>query len=309
MNDSHIAMSPPGRRRIDRRLVIPLALVAAVAVALLTVWTLSEASRHAIADDHAGFLPPPPPEISGGGVMGGQGIRVPEGGAGRDRANPLLEIGSAYAPGVINEFDGPSFDDNGTETGRLFVPPDPIAAAGPAHVVAVVNAMIEWRTKQGVFQFRDALQDFFAPLFPANLTFDPKVIYDQHAGRFVVVTLERVNTGSNPDQGNTSRILLAVSDGADPNGTWSFHAINAKAIIGGIEHFADLITSVKDRPGHDQRYAIDTSKIEHELGWTPKETFESGLRKTVQWYLSNSDWVSHVSNGEYRDWIKNQYTV
>ena len=75
----------------------------------------------------------------------------------------------------------------------------------------------------------------------------------------------------------------------------------------GIKHYVDLITFVKDRPGHDMRYAIDASKIERELGWSPQETFESGLRKTVQWYLHNGDWVSHVSSGEYRDWIKNQY--
>lgn len=76
----------------------------------------------------------------------------------------------------------------------------------------------------------------------------------------------------------------------------------------GIKHYVDLITFVKDRPGHDMRYAIDASKIESELGWSPQETFESGLRKTVQWYLDNGDWVRHVSSGEYRDWIKNQYT-
>ena len=75
----------------------------------------------------------------------------------------------------------------------------------------------------------------------------------------------------------------------------------------GIKHYVDLITFVKDRPGHDMRYAKDASKIERELGWSPQETFESGLRKTVQWYLHNGDWVSHVSSGEYRDWIKNQY--
>jgi dTDP-glucose 4,6-dehydratase len=75
----------------------------------------------------------------------------------------------------------------------------------------------------------------------------------------------------------------------------------------GVRNYADLITFVKDRPGHDLRYAIDTSKIERELGWSPQETFETGLRKTVQWYLDNGDWVSHISSGEYRDWMKKQY--
>ncbi len=68
----------------------------------------------------------------------------------------------------------------------------------------------------------------------------------------------------------------------------------------GINHYSDLITFVKDRPGHDLRYAIDASKIERELGWKPKETFESGLRKTVQWYLDNQDWCRNVQDGSYR---------
>ena len=75
----------------------------------------------------------------------------------------------------------------------------------------------------------------------------------------------------------------------------------------GIERYRDLITYVKDRPGHDVRYAIDASKIEHELGWTPKESFETGLRKTVEWYLNNNEWVEHVQSGEYQSWLNKQY--
>ena len=69
--------------------------------------------------------------------------------------------------------------------------------------------------------------------------------------------------------------------------------------------YSDQITFVKDRPGHDRRYAIDASKLERELGWIPKETFESGLRKTVVWFLENQNWVDHVVSGEYQNWIKN----
>lgn len=65
--------------------------------------------------------------------------------------------------------------------------------------------------------------------------------------------------------------------------------------------------TVADRPGHDKRYAIDATKIERELGWTPRETFESGLRKTVQWYLDNPAWVAHVVSGEYRQWMDRNY--
>lgn len=68
-----------------------------------------------------------------------------------------------------------------------------------------------------------------------------------------------------------------------------------------------LITYVKDRPGHDRRYAIDARKIERELGWRPAETFATGIRKTVQWYLDNQSWVQHVISGEYQHWMEKQY--
>ena len=71
--------------------------------------------------------------------------------------------------------------------------------------------------------------------------------------------------------------------------------------------YKDQITYVTDRPGHDRRYAIDARKLERELGWKPAETFESGIRKTVQWYLDNPDWVAHVQSGSYRDWVQKQY--
>ena len=71
---------------------------------------------------------------------------------------------------------------------------------------------------------------------------------------------------------------------------------------------ARLKTYVPDRPGHDKRYAIDAGKIERELGWKPQETFETGLRKTVEWYLSNDDWVQGVTSGEYQNWVAQNYT-
>ena len=67
------------------------------------------------------------------------------------------------------------------------------------------------------------------------------------------------------------------------------------------------ISFVKDRPGHDRRYAIDARKIEHELGWRPAETFDTGIRKTVQWYLEHPEWVANVQSGSYRDWVAKQY--
>ncbi len=71
--------------------------------------------------------------------------------------------------------------------------------------------------------------------------------------------------------------------------------------------YRDQITFVKDRPGHDRRYAIDARKLESELGWLPAETFETGLRKTVDWYLNNQDWVLDVTSGEYRKWVETNY--
>ena len=71
--------------------------------------------------------------------------------------------------------------------------------------------------------------------------------------------------------------------------------------------YSRLITFVTDRPGHDRRYAIDARKVERELGWRPQETFASGIRKTVQWYLDNPAWVAHVQSGAYRDWVGLQY--
>jgi dTDP-glucose 4,6-dehydratase len=71
----------------------------------------------------------------------------------------------------------------------------------------------------------------------------------------------------------------------------------------------NLITFVKDRPGHDRRYAMDTRKIARELGWRPRETFETGIRKTVHWYLQHDDWVRDVNTGSYRQWLAKQYSA
>jgi dTDP-glucose 4,6-dehydratase len=73
--------------------------------------------------------------------------------------------------------------------------------------------------------------------------------------------------------------------------------------------YRDQISYVADRPGHDRRYAIDARKLENELGWRPAETFETGIRKTVRWYLDNPQWVAHVQSGAYRDWVKIQYAA
>ncbi|MDH3215275.1 MAG: T9SS type A sorting domain-containing protein [Candidatus Krumholzibacteria bacterium] len=142
--------------------------------------------------------------------------------------------------------EGYSFVDNVAETGGfVFIPPDPHVAAGPDHVVNIGNVVIEWRGKSNPdsLQHRESLQTFFSALpgpVPSpgpgttlgTFTFDPKVIYDQYADRFVVVTLEQwaVVIG---DPSNESRVLLAVSKTSNPNDGWWFHAHDAKAASGG----------------------------------------------------------------------------
>lgn len=87
-------------------------------------------------------------------------------------------------------------------------------------------------------------------------------------------------------------VLCAILDRLDPKSSGSYR---------------DQITFVADRPGHDRRYAIDASKIEREIGWKPVETFETGIEKTVRWYLEHQDWVRQVQNGEYLTWVEQNY--
>ncbi len=118
--------------------------------------------------------------------------------------------------------------------------------------------------------------------------------------------------------------IRAVLAGGTPGETYNIGGWNEKANIDIVKTvcalldelrpsadgpYARLITYVKDRPGHDRRYAIDARKIERELGWRPAETFETGIRKTVQWYLDHPDWVARVQSGAYKDWVAQQYTA
>ncbi len=106
---------------------------------------------------------------------------------------------------------------------------------------------------------------------------------------------ETYNIGATSERTNLTVVTLVcdILDGMRPR-------------AGGAS-YRQQITFVKDRPGHDRRYAIDPTKIGTELGWSPQETFESGLRRTVRWYLDHQDWVSNVTTGAYRDWIALHY--
>jgi len=106
---------------------------------------------------------------------------------------------------------------------------------------------------------------------------------------------ETYNIGGKCEKSNLEMVkaICAIMDELCPDSPYKPHAA--------------LITFVKDRPGHDRRYAIDSSKIEQELGWNPKESIESGLRKTIGWYLSHAEWVHTVKTGAYRDWVAKHY--
>lgn len=187
------------------------------------------------------------------------GVTKPSGGS---QADPVSSDGAVLGPhfkqkvtqkviqpttenAVIGiTFEGFDFDDNATENdGYVFIPPDPIGAVGTDRVIAVVNTMIEARDKGGTLLFRNSLKHFFTLLTPQTYTFDPKVIYDQYEDRFVVVTLERVDIGNNPNPGNESRILLAVSKTGTPAtatfADWEYHEIDAEMSIDGFDHWVD----------------------------------------------------------------------
>ncbi|OOF20386.1 dTDP-glucose 4,6-dehydratase [Salinivibrio sp. IB574] len=118
-----------------------------------------------------------------------------------------------------------------------------------------------------------------------------------------------------------ARALLTVVETGTVGQTYNIGGHNEKTNLEVVETICDLldklkpqtnsyrdqITFVKDRPGHDRRYAIDASKIERELGWQPQETFQSGIEKTVRWYLNNQGWVDAIQSGEYRQWVEKQY--
>jgi len=105
---------------------------------------------------------------------------------------------------------------------------------------------------------------------------------------------ETYNIGGNSERTNIDVVqqICAILDRAQPR-------------AGG--RYADLVTFVKDRPGHDRRYAIDSRKIRAELGWSPQESFESGLEKTVRWYLANRAWTEDITSGAYRSWVERNY--
>jgi len=182
------------------------------------------------------------------------------------------------SPNTITTFDGFDFDDNSILNSSLFIPPDPSGVAGLDRVISVVNTMIECRDTTGALIWQDDLAGFFASLTPTTFTFDPKVIYDQYEDRFVVVDLEQVDAGVNPDPGNISRIFFAVSKTSTPDSAtasdWYFFAISAEESIGGLDYWADY-------PG----FAIDEEAVYVTANMFVHPPFLGGSAFTRLWII------------------------
>ena len=169
----------------------------------------------------------------------GYGLEVPEDIRGMATIQPEDPVGDLLSPAARRVIEAYNFDSSLPLTGNfLFIPPDPIGAAGPDHLVNVGNVLIQWFTKDGVQQNLQTLQSFFSTLNAVNFSFDPKVIYDQYADRFVVITLERRLIAAG-DPVNSSRILIAVSKTSNPNDGWWYQSINSLLTIGTSTGFAD----------------------------------------------------------------------
>jgi dTDP-glucose 4,6-dehydratase len=157
--------------------------------------------------------------------------------------------------------------------------------------------------------------------FPEKLI--PLIIFNAIGGKRLPIYGDGQNIRDWLYVGDHCAAILTVLEGGVPGGTYNIGGcaeMTNLQVVSSIcqildelrprdDHssYTSLISYVKDRPGHDRRYAMDISKIKTELGWTPQESFASGIRKTISWYLENSEWVNNVHSGVYKDWIKLQY--
>jgi dTDP-glucose 4,6-dehydratase len=178
-----------------------------------------------------------------------------------------------------------------------------------------------WHHTYGLPTLTTNCSNNYGPLhFPEKLI--PLMIVNALAGRALPVYGDGLNVRDWLYVRDHCSAIRTVLAGGRPGETYNIGGLNEQANIDIVRQVCRLLDElrpdpggpherllafVKDRPGHDRRYAIDATKIGRELGWRPKETFESGLRKTVQWYLANGDWVEGVQSGAYRDWITTFY--
>ena len=191
------------------------------------------------------------------------------------RVSPEASASGVATP--VTSFSGPDIDDDKTETGLRFSPPDPIAAAGPGHLVDVINVLVNFYQEDGTADLQDSLFDFFADLTPNTFTFDPKVVYDPYAGRFVIVTMDV--TDFQPDGFDSSRILVAVSDDENPNGTWCVGDINAFSTFVGEADDQNALDHWAEYPGLavDEEAVYITAEMRTFFSQTPPNEF-GGVR-------------------------------
>jgi len=209
--------------------------------------------------------------------------------------------------------DAPAFTES-----HLYEPNSPYAASKAAsdHLVRA------WHHTYGLPVLTTNCSNNYGPYhFPEKLI--PLVLHNALSGKPLPIYGDGMQIRDWLFVQDHCRAIARVLQAGQPGETYNIGGWNEKPNIevvrtlcslldelhpsAGGKSYAEQITYVKDRAGHDRRYAIDTSKISRELGWKPQETFETGLRKTVQWYLDNPDWVSAVTSGQYRQWVNLQY--
>ena len=155
----------------------------------------------------------------------------------------------------------------------------------------------------------NALEGKPLPVYGDGLQIRDWLYVEDHARALYLVATEGIvgetyNIGGHNEKANIDvvKTICSLLEELQPENCHSLQS----GYAGGFE---SLITYVKDRPGHDVRYAIDAAKIERELGWKPQESFETGLRKTVMWFLENTVWVTNVKSGNYQSWVDHHYST
>ena len=228
----------------------------------------------------------------------------------RRQAFRFLHVSTDEVFGTLSPTDPPF-----SET-TPFAPNSPYAASKAAsdHLVRA------WHHTYGLPVVTGNCSNNYGPLqFPEKLI--PLMIANALAGKPLPVYGDGQQVRDWLYVGDHCSALRRVLDAGRPGETYNIGGWNEKANLDVVHTLCDLldelapkagsykkqIAFVADRPGHDRRYAIDARKIERELGWRPAETFETGLRKTVQWYLANQEWVRKVQSGEYQQWINKNY--
>jgi dTDP-glucose 4,6-dehydratase len=224
----------------------------------------------------------------------------------------FLHVSTDEVYGTLSPADPPFREED------LYQPNSPYSASKAAsdHLVRA------WRHTYGLPTLTTNCSNNYGPYqFPEKLL--PLVILNALAGKPLPIYGDGKQVRDWLFVEDHCRAIIRVLEAGQPGETYNIGGHNEKAnlevvktvcaILDGLKPRADgrpyasLIAFVKDRPGHDRRYAIDAGKIGRALGWQPLETFETGLRKTVAWYLAHQDWVEGVTSGAYRQWVAKQY--